>query len=396
MDDRISIIVPVYNADRFLDKCIESIRKQTYKNLEIILINDGSTDHSLEICEQYAARDERIVLQSQRNQGIVKARQAGVRIAAGNFIGWADADDWMEPDYIENLLRLQRESGADIVAVAHFCDIGKDCTLIKNNLEPGIYDREQLAPVMLCAGEFFEYGINPHLYTKFFRASILKKTQPMVDSYVIAGDDAAVVYPSLLMAESVCVSELSGYHYVQHPGSITKTGFSDEQGRVKALIAFLEKVFREAGVISETFWQLVAYENYLLSLRKIEVFDAPGEDRILAPFGGLRAGERIVLYGAGALGQGLYAYLKRDGRTEIAGWLDRSCEAYREQGFPVDCPERLRDRDWTYDYILIANATESTAMSIRNFLLSVGVKEEKIRWFTEEFRGKTRFGKLRL
>lgn len=388
MGERISIIVPVYNADKFLDKCIESICRQTYKNLEIILINDGSTDHSLEICEKYAARDERIVLQSQKNQGIVKARQAGVRIAAGNFIGWADADDWMESDYIENLLQLQRESGADIVAAAHFYDIGKDCTLIKNGLKPGIYDREQLAPVMLCTGRFFEYGINPHLYTKLFRASILKKTQLMVDSYIIAGDDAAVVYPSLLMAKSVCVSELSGYHYVQHPGSITKTGFPDEQGRIKALAAFLEKAFREAGVASQTSCQLIAYENYLLSLRKIEVFDVPGEDSILAPYGGLRAGERIVLYGAGALGQGIYAYLKRDGRTEIAGWLDRSYEAYREQGFPVDSPECLRDRGFVYDYILIASIMDRTAMSIRNFLLSQGVKEEKIKWFTGAFCGK--------
>ena len=139
---------------------------------------------------------------------------------------------------------------------------------------------------------------------------------------------------------------------------------------------------------SQTSCQLIAYENYLLSLRKIEVFDVPGEDSILAPYGGLRAGERIVLYGAGALGQGIYAYLKRDGRTEIAGWLDRSYEAYREQGFPVDSPECLRDRGFVYDYILIASIMDRTAMSIRNFLLSQGVKEEKIKWFTGAFCGK--------
>ena len=210
MGCKVSIVVPVYNAEKYLDQCVTSIMGQTYRHLEIILVNDGSTDHSLEICRKYAETDERITVVEQINQGVVKARKTGVEAATGDFIGWADADDWMESGYIEGLVRLQEESNADIVAATHFHDIGSDSRLIKNGVDTGIYDVKQLLPVMLYTGELFEYGITPTLYTKLFRADILKKTQFMVADNIISGDNAAVVYPSLLMAEKVCVSNITG------------------------------------------------------------------------------------------------------------------------------------------------------------------------------------------
>lgn len=385
---RVSIVIPIYNAGDYLDRCIASVREQTYQDLEIILVNDGSADHSLEICERHAGEDERIVLINQTNQGVVKARQAGVEAASGSFVGWADADDWIEPGYIEMLVKLQKDSGADIVAAAHFHDIGDDSRLVRNGVDAGIYKTEQLVSVMLYTGKFFEYGITPQLYTKLFRADILKRIQTVVTDDIIAGDDAAVVYPGLLLAEKVCVSDLSGYHYVQHQGSITKTGFSDEEGRVRMLIAFLKNAFQNAHVSAQTDSQLASYENYMLALRKIDVFDADEEEKILIPFGGFLKDEKIIVYGAGVLGQQIYHYLKKDGRVNLTGWLDKNYEVYRKQGMPVDSPDRLSEPELIFDHILIANITESAAMAIKNFLLSVGVEEEKIRWFSARFRGK--------
>ena len=160
---KISIVVPVYNAECYLGQCIESIISQSYRNLEIILVNDGSTDHSSEICRHYVGVDDRIVVVDQKNQGVVRARQSGVEAATGDFIGWVDADDWIEPEYIEKLAELQKESEADIVAVAHYHDIGGDSRLIKNGVDAGVYGVEQLLPVMLYTGKFFEYGITPQL-----------------------------------------------------------------------------------------------------------------------------------------------------------------------------------------------------------------------------------------
>lgn len=384
---KISVIVPVYNAENYLDQCIGSIIKQSYRNLEIVLVNDGSTDRSPEICKKYAEADERILVVEQKNQGVVKARQSGVSAATGDFIGWVDADDWIEPEYIERLAGQQRESGADIVAAAHFHDIGDDSRLIKNGVETGIYDAEQLLPIMLYTGKFFEYGITPQLYTKLFRADILKKTQLMVPDRIIAGDDAAVVYLSLLRANKICVSDISGYHYVQHPASITKTGYQEETERIRILIAFLKDTFREAGLSDQTDRQLAVYEKYMFALRQINIFDGADNKKILIPYGGFGEGDRLIVYGAGTLGQKIYHYLKTDGRVRLTGWLDKNYEVYRRQGFPVDSPDILMEPGVEFDYILIANITESATMAIKDFLLSAGVDEKKIKWFMPKFRG---------
>lgn len=388
MGFKVSIVVPVYNAENYLDQCVTSIMGQTYRHLEIILVNDGSTDHSLEICRKYAEIDKRITVVEQINQGVVKARKTGVEAATGDFIGWADADDWMESGYIEGLVKLQEESNADIVAATHFHDIGSDSRLIKNGVDTGIYDVKQLLPVMLYTGEFFEYGITPQLYTKLFRANILKKTQLTVADNIIAGDDAAVVYPSLLMAEKVCVSNITGYHYVQHPASITKTGFSDEPARIRMLIEYLNDIFRKAGVSEWMNHQLATYENYMLALRQIDIFDAADSEKILVPYGGFRENDRLVIYGAGVLGQKIYHYLEADGRVKLTGWLDKNYEVYRKQGFGVDSSDLLSKVNLEFDYIVIANITESVAMMMKDFLLASGVAEEKIRWFSAEFLGR--------
>ena len=92
----ISVIVPIYNAEKYLDKCLTSIVNQTYADIEIILVNDGSTDESLAICKKYEQDDERIVVINKRNEGLVRARKDGIRMAKGEYITFVDADDWID------------------------------------------------------------------------------------------------------------------------------------------------------------------------------------------------------------------------------------------------------------------------------------------------------------
>ena len=111
----ISVIVPIYNVAPWLPRCLDSIIGQTYKNLEILLINDGSTDNSLEICQTYAAKDPRIKVIHQENQGVSAARNAGLDNAQGDFIMFVDSDDWLTLDACEKLLNTQKQTNADIV-----------------------------------------------------------------------------------------------------------------------------------------------------------------------------------------------------------------------------------------------------------------------------------------
>lgn len=378
----ISVIVPVYNAGKYLDKCLKSIESQTYSNLQIILINDGSTDDSLQICERHAEKDKRITLISQENKGVIKARKTGIEKALGKYTCWVDSDDWIEADYISRLVELQYGSDADIVAVAHYHDIGNDSRLVKNGIENGTFETLDIASEMLYTGHFYEYGIGPHLVTKLFPTDILKKIKDEIDDNIVAGDDAAITYAAILDAQKICVSDMAGYHYVQNQGSITKTNCSDEISRIDSLIRFLRKKFNEKGLIKETDSQLHAYRNYLIALRHIDVFDRDA-DMLLTPFGGFSKENRIIIYGAGVLGQKIYNYLSSNNAGIIA-WIDKNWQTYRNNGMNVDSPEKLKTLN--FEYVIIANITENVAISIRRNLISMGIEPDKVRWFTDEFR----------
>lgn len=115
MNQLVTVIIPVYNAEKYLEECVESILVQTYKNLEIILINDGSKDKSLEICKVLSSRDERIIVVDKNNAGVSKARNSGLRVAKGEFVIFVDADDYVADTYVEKMLKKSLKSNADIV-----------------------------------------------------------------------------------------------------------------------------------------------------------------------------------------------------------------------------------------------------------------------------------------
>ena len=115
MKSKVSIVVPIFNIEEYLEDCIKSIINQTYKNLEIILINDGSTDCSLKICKKFKKLDKRIVLIDKDNTGVSNTRNIGINSATGDYITFVDSDDWLELDAIENMVKLAYTQNCDII-----------------------------------------------------------------------------------------------------------------------------------------------------------------------------------------------------------------------------------------------------------------------------------------
>ena len=111
----LSVIVPVYNVEKYLDRCIRSIAGQTYTNLEIILVDDGSTDHCGEICDEWSRKDTRIQVFYKKNGGLVSARKAGLKTASGQYIAYVDSDDWIEENMYERMMELMLCNHSDIV-----------------------------------------------------------------------------------------------------------------------------------------------------------------------------------------------------------------------------------------------------------------------------------------
>lgn len=142
----VSVIVPVYNAEPYLRECLETVLNQTLKNIEVIIIDDGSTDGSSAICQEYLKKDNRIVYYKKENEGLAAARQDGIERAKGEYIGFVDSDDWIELDMYERMFSVAQENDADIV----FCNCYLDeDTKDKIHLEPGVYDREKIESEIL-------------------------------------------------------------------------------------------------------------------------------------------------------------------------------------------------------------------------------------------------------
>lgn len=186
--EKISIIIPVYNVEKYLDDCLKSIVTQTYKNLEIILINDGSTDNSLKICYEYEKIDERIIVINNRNHGVSYSRNKGIDIATGKYIVFVDSDDIVDKNYIFELVNANKEDDYDIV-VSNFKNvfIGDD-KQNKSTIKYNIID------INLLNGKFFDdyYYIKSVLTTpwgKLFKRKIINKNNIRFPVEISSGED---------------------------------------------------------------------------------------------------------------------------------------------------------------------------------------------------------------
>lgn len=378
----ISVIVPIYNTSEYLEQCVGSILNQTYRDLEVILVDDGSSYLCGKACDEYAVTDYRVKVIHKENGGLVSARKTGLKAATGEFVGYVDSDDWIEPDYYEKMVLAQEKTGADIVLSGHFHDIGADSRQVRDNFPVGVYTKEQLLPALLYAGRFFEYGVQPHMVAKLFKKEIAVKMQMRVDNRIVIGEDAAVVYPSVLEAEKVYVSDVCAYHYIQHPNSITKSREVKKGAEIYDLLfKCLEEAFKEKKVWEILESQLKQYKKYLLFMHQISIFDK----KVLMPYGGIQQGSKVIIYGAGVLGQKMYRYLAEKEEISIVLWVDQKYVVYQENGFGVSDPDEIL-KVTDYDFILIANTVQDVAENIRQYLVDKGIDNKKILWFSEEFR----------
>lgn len=382
MSNLISIIIPIYNIAPYLDRCISSVINQTYRNLQIILVDDGSTDGSTEICDQYAKRDERICVIHKSNGGLVSARKAGIQVATGEYVSYVDGDDWIESDMLEHLYDAARESGAEVVCAGHFVDINKNSKIVKNKFEQGVYLTQDVRKEILYKGCFFESGITPYIWSKFFRTEIIKEKQCLVDDHINVGEDLAVGLPVVLDAERIHILDYAGYHYVQRGNSMIHCREGNDTARSTHLLTYLKQYLEKEKDGDILLKQLGQYAKSLFLQRHIEWFDRKS-NMILTPYGGIPYGSTVVIYGAGILGQGIYQYLMDTKKVKIAGWYDKEFETYRQEGYQVQNPNEIKACD--FDFIIVSVISESVAKMIARDLAQLGISKEKVHWLTDEF-----------
>lgn len=378
----ISVIVPIYNIAPYVSRCVESICTQTYQDFEIILVDDGSTDASSELCDFYAQQDSRIIVIHKENGGLVSARKAGLAIAQGEYIGFVDGDDWIEPQMYEHLMQLAEEHQADLVLGGSIEDVDGWVIYKVNRLKSGVYDKERLCkevyPHMLCAEDFFCMGIQPYIWNKLIRCDLAYAHMMTIDDRIRVGEDVAAVMPMLLKANKVVISDHCDYHYCIRGTSMMWQQENEEREweELCTLHGFLQKSFSEYQNCYRLENQLRHYTVMNMLTRaygKVAQKDGKG---ILWPFRYRISGRKCIVYSAGNFGRAVYGYLQGVNQGMVSLWVDRDFRRYQAMGLPVCSVEEIakeQDAD-----ILVAVLDAGVSETIQRNLLQLGVCREQV------------------
>lgn len=246
-----SIVIPVYNVESYLARCMESVQNQTFADYEIILVDDGSKDSSGALCDQYKAQDERITVIHKENGGLSSARNAGIENASGRYICFVDSDDWIAKNYCEVIAGKIKETNADLLNF-HYSRISKEGTTLAHSIfKPGFYKkqeiREQIMPWLIAPADFANPG-RPvfSAWSHVYKMEIIEKNHMrFVSEREIGSEDYLFNMNYYLNADSFCLLEDSLYFYDQRGGSLTQRYRKNLYEQNKKLYSYYLKLFQE-------------------------------------------------------------------------------------------------------------------------------------------------------
>lgn len=384
----ISVIVPVYNDELFLQRCLDSILAQTYDALEILLIDDGSLDGSGQICDEYQLKDDRIKVVHKLNEGTVSARECGLRRAQGKLVSFIDGDDWIDSDMYEKLIDFYfQEDCPDMVSsglIYEYPECGEQKIQL-DGTKTGRYDKndieQELLPILIYNPLTGHNTILTSVCTKLIDKAVAQKAMSYMRYSLTLGEDGAYVYFLACCCSSLAVIKEAFYHYEQHKDSQNYKFTSDAYKRLIELKEVMMEGMEDLG------WRKCIYIreqinyyvwNYLSRTIEEQFHLGIGRFIYLFPFARCSKGCTLLLYGAGVIGRSYFKCLENGRYAEKIIWADKNYKKLRDSGLNVvSVDEALQQH---YDYIVIAIENEAVARLIMEEFLMQGITEEKIIW----------------
>ena len=249
-EDMVSVVVPVYNVGKYISRCIESLLTQTYENLEIILVDDGSSDESGSICDRYREQDQRIAVIHKENGGLSDARNVGIRYAKGRWITFIDSDDFVHPDYVRVLYQNIRENDADISICRH---VSTQADVAKAHMSrvTEVYSRNEGIEKLL-----YQY-ISTSAWAKMYKTELFQDT---IFPYGKLYEDVVTVFEVFSKANRIVLTNSSLYYYYVRENGIIRTSFTERKlDYIKNTNYILETVRKEfptleRAAISRVLW----------------------------------------------------------------------------------------------------------------------------------------------
>ncbi len=379
---KIGIVVTVFNKERFIGKCLKSILHQTLNEIEVIVVDDGSTDASGKICDMIAARDSRMTVIHQSNQGISKARLNGVKRISSDYVTFVDGDDWIDERAYERIVNLDLFGQVDLIAcgiIRYYADCEMNNEI--NIFDGGIYESQdfenKIIPNLFWDTEKNVYGLDPSLCTKVFQKKRLEKSLENLQKLNIHyGEDIAVLYPLVLESKSIAVLDACYYYHRMRKNNMVAPYIVDNMyyAKLYKLYEYLLEIFKVSRYSNQLIRQLDYFYMYSIRLKKLFYKDLAFEELYMFPFDKIIKGSKIVLYGAGQVGQTFYKQLQKLDYCKVIGWVDMDYSIYDNELIKgIDCIKNMR-----FDYILIAISASDVCMKVQDSLVRMGVGISKI------------------
>lgn len=243
----LSIVVPIYNAELYLEQCLESIIQQCNEEIEVILVDDGSRDKSPAICDAYLQKYSNINVIHKENGGSVSARKSGVMKAQGNYITFVDSDDWVDDGYFLQIINIIKSCSSDIIAVnKHYkVETNGETILSIESERIGLYEKSMLEkevyPELLYKEPFYSFGVTPTLCLKTIKRDLLTEFITNVPNQISMGEDLCTSFPAILAANNIYFSNICGYYYRMNPTSITHTYDKKAANKIVTLLEYIDK-----------------------------------------------------------------------------------------------------------------------------------------------------------
>ncbi|WP_026658274.1 glycosyltransferase family 2 protein [Butyrivibrio sp. AC2005] len=376
MNKAISVVIPVYNEERYIRECLDSVVNQSKKDIEIIIVDDGSTDNSGAICDMYSAKDSRITVVHQDNKGKIAARRKGVMCSQADYVTFVDADDFIDST---SFILAEEFIRADIDVICFNISNYYDGIIADRNiyLPEGRYDK-----IYEKTGQFAKwiydenidgFQLQPSLCTKIVKRELLNNIFNIVgDLSINYAEDRLITYMVLKNANTVQIISNSYYRARHRKNHYAKEYTSDN--------LFLEKLFEYYEFLKGQFSGSPDIEralalSYIQMVNDRKAFYNVWDKsyRYLFPYEKIDKEERIILYGAGKVGQDYYRQITELSYCKVVLWVDGNPDWYGTEISPV---EKIMSMD--FDRIVIAIKSDAARRDIKRKLINIGIEEKKI------------------
>lgn len=278
-EPNVSIIVPVYNVEPFLARCVDSILAQTYHNFELILIDDGSQDRSGQICEEYAEHDKRVRVLHQKNSGQSVARNRGLDICKGDYIYFCDSDDWIEPELLETAVKKIVEFNSDLVQFQYFIHEENKRTRTWINSDREIIIKKERDKIHFLTDELLEYKFGWELWRGLFRTQLIRENDICFPNGINISEDLYFYIQYCLYSKKISVISLPLYHYYVRNGSTM------QKSKGKTYVNQRNELFSKLvpgcnGIVNKLFF-IIHYKLISAEFKKLPVLDESSEKRYI-------------------------------------------------------------------------------------------------------------------